>query len=463
MDRTKAGKSIDSHAAHKNIQKSTTLNRRYVHRPSSFTKIKINAGDKATKAAEKKIAVNAETDEAKQALVAAQAAAKAAEEAARKAAEEQAKLAAAEAELSRLEAAAKAAEEKAKAAALDSLQNDTTALEKAQQQAQAKQAEQGQQGQQAQAKKIAVQADTPDLPPAPNPYQAAINRAHKIQVQGDEPTAAEIKEAAIQKSIAETNATYQPLTKKQLRKMTAQDRMHAEASMRAAQIAQKEMVAKDKKAAKAQAAAERQMAKSRKMIAKQTARSLKKADKKTTQTVALSQVAKKLDQGQHITKMQRSMRKASAGKRFLIAFSASAAVVAILGLIVRFNMPDVSVKVAAMQTGIEATYPTYIPRGYQLNAVTTDKENGITMEFGDSEKHTFTINEKKSSWDSNALLNNYVKERWGSNYTALREHGITIYVSDGNATWVNGGLVYNLASENGVLTKKQIKNIVTSL
>lgn len=460
MDRTKAGKSIDSHAAHKNIQKSATLNRRYVHKPSSFTKIKINAGDQTAEKTEKKIAVQADAEEAKQALAAAQAAAKAAEEAAKKAAEEQAKLAAAEAELSRLEAAAKAAEEKAKTAALDSLQNDTTALEQAQKQAQAKQTEQKQQ---AQAKKIAVQADTPDLPPAPNPYQAAINRAHKIQVLGDEPTAAEIKDAAIKKSIAETNATYQPLTKKQLRQMDTQDRMHAEASIRAAQIAQKEMTAKDKKAAKAQAAAERQMAKSRKMIAKQTARSLKKSSKKATQTVALSQVAKKLDQDQHITKMQRSMRKASAGKRFLIAFSASAAVVAILGLIVRFNMPDVSVKVAAMQTGIEATYPTYIPRGYQLSSVTSDKENGITMEFGDSDHHTFTINEKKSSWDSNALLNNYVKERWGSDYTALREHGITIYVSDGNATWVNGGLVYNLASDTGVLTKKQIKNIVTSL
>ena len=459
MDRTKAGKSIDSHAAHKNIQKSTTLNRRYVHKPSSFTKIKISAGDQAEEqqAQAKKIAINAEADKAKEAQAAAQAAAKAAEEAAKKAAEEQAKLAAAEAELSRLEAAAKAAQEKATQAALNSLQNDTTALA----QAQAKQAEQQQQ---AQAKKIAVQADTPDLPPAPNPYQAAINRAHKIQVlDKDEPTAAEIKEAAIKKSIAETNATYQPLSKKQLRQMNIQDRMHAEASMKAAQVAQKEMVTKDKKAAKAQAATERQMAKSRKMVAKQTARALKKSKKGATQTVALSQVAKKLDQDQHITKMQRSMRKASAGKRFLIAFSASAAVVAILGLIVRFNMPDVSVKVAAMQTGIEATYPTYIPRGYQLSSVTSDKENGITMEFGDSDHHTFTINEKKSSWDSNALLNNYVKERWGSDYTALREHGITIYVSDGNATWVNGGLVYNLASDTGVLTKKQIKNIVTSL
>ena len=443
MDRTKAGKSIDSHAAHKNIQKSTTLNRRYVHKPSSFTKIKISAGDQAEEqqAQAKKIAINAEADKAQEAeqkaLAAAQAAAKAAEEAAKKAAEEQAKLAAAEAELSRLEAAAKAAQEKATQAALNSLQNDTTALAQAQKQAQAKQAEQQQQ---AQAKKIAIQADTPDLPPAPNPYQAAINRAHKIQVlDKDEPTAAEIKEAAIKKSIAETNATYQPLSKKQLRQMNMQDRMHAEASMKAAQVAQKEMVVKDKKAAKAQAATERQMAKSRKMV------------------------AKKLDQDQHITKMQRSMRKASAGKRFLIAFSASAAVVAILGLIVRFNMPDVSVKVAAMQTGIEATYPTYIPRGYQLSSVTSDKENGITMEFGDSDHHTFTINEKKSSWDSNALLNNYVKERWGSDYTALREHGITIYISDGNATWVNGGLVYNLASDTGVLTKKQIKNIVTSL
>ncbi len=150
------------------------------------------------------------------------------------------------------------------------------------------------------------------------------------------------------------------------------------------------------------------------------------------------------------------------GKRFVLAFACAAACVAALAFFVNANMPDISVRVAAMQTGIEAAYPSYVPREYSLSNILS--ENGkITMEFSKAGGDKFTLTEEKSSWDSTALLNNYVKPNWQDDYVTTREQGITIYIKNSDATWVNGGILYHLESSNNNLTKKQINSIAVSL
>ena len=126
-------------------------------------------------------------------------------------------------------------------------------------------------------------------------------------------------------------------------------------------------------------------------------------------------------------------------------------------------MPDISLKVAAMQTGIDASYPGYIPRDYTLSGIVSE-EGKITLDFvSNASGDAFSITEEKSSWDSNALLNNYVKEKYGDNYTIVREQGLTIYISGSDAAWANGGIVYKLGANTGALTKKQISSIAASL
>lgn len=181
------------------------------------------------------------------------------------------------------------------------------------------------------------------------------------------------------------------------------------------------------------------------------------------QSVATSEISSSAQNTQKAKKVKKLQNSKNKG-RFLIALAASAACVIALGLVVKLNMPDLSVRVAAMQTGIEATYPSYIPNGFQLSGVSTAKDNTITMDFSGPDNKTFKLTEEKSSWDSNALLNNYVKETWDSDYAVVREQGITIYLSNSDATWVNGGLLYHLTSPSAdTLTKKEIKNLVTSL
>lgn len=162
------------------------------------------------------------------------------------------------------------------------------------------------------------------------------------------------------------------------------------------------------------------------------------------------------------SKHTRAERSSGNGKRFLIAFTCAAACVAALGALINANMPDISVRVAAMQTGIEASYPSYIPRDYSLANINSE-EGKITMDFSGPNGDSFTLVEEKSSWDSNALLNNYVKPTWQEAYTVTHEQGITIYIAGSDAAWVNGGILYTLDASSNNLTKKQIRTIVTSL
>ena len=128
------------------------------------------------------------------------------------------------------------------------------------------------------------------------------------------------------------------------------------------------------------------------------------------------------------------------------------------------NIPDVSVRVAAMQTGIEATYPSYVPMDYSLSDIISE-DGKLTMIFSGPDDARFTLVQEKSSWDSATLLRNYVEPTWGEEYVTTHEQGITIYISNqtNDSTWVNGGIRYSITSEGARLTKKQTRNIVLSL
>lgn len=149
--------------------------------------------------------------------------------------------------------------------------------------------------------------------------------------------------------------------------------------------------------------------------------------------------------------------------RVVLALSCAAAAVFAIIYFVNLNMPDLSLKVAAMQTGIQATYPNYVPRDYTLSDIASE-DGRVTLNFrSTNSNNTFSIVEEGSSWDSNALMTNYVTGNYSEDYTVLREQGITIYIDNNDACWVNGGVLYKLTATAGSLSKKQIKSIATSL
>ncbi len=149
--------------------------------------------------------------------------------------------------------------------------------------------------------------------------------------------------------------------------------------------------------------------------------------------------------------------------RILLATVCSLVTVIGIFFFVQTKMPDITVKVAALQTGIDAAYPSHIPRGYSLDTVTSEKDDSITMTFSNNEDDSFTLTEEKSSWDSTSLLNLFVKSNFSPKYTTLREQGITVYVDNGKAAWVNGGTLFKLTSKGRSLSKEQILNLVASI
>ena len=149
--------------------------------------------------------------------------------------------------------------------------------------------------------------------------------------------------------------------------------------------------------------------------------------------------------------------------RVVLALSCAAAAVFAIAYFVNMSMPDISLRVAAMQTGMDPTYPNYVPRDYNVSSITSE-DGKITMEFKNNvENGAFTLTEEKSSWDTNALVSNFVKETYGEKYTIIREQGLTIYVSGSDAAWVNGGMVYKINTTEGSLTNKQIRSIAVSM
>lgn len=150
-------------------------------------------------------------------------------------------------------------------------------------------------------------------------------------------------------------------------------------------------------------------------------------------------------------------------QRIAAVLSATLAIVILGGYVTYLNMPALSVRVAAAQAGIDAGYPNYRPDGYALNGPVTYSDGKVAMNFkANGGNHKFTIAESKSGWDSEALLDNYITEKAGSDYVPYTERGLTIYTYGNNAAWVNGGILYTIEGD-APLSNSQMRRIATSL
>lgn len=148
---------------------------------------------------------------------------------------------------------------------------------------------------------------------------------------------------------------------------------------------------------------------------------------------------------------------------FLISGAVAIISIALLGYLVYLNLPDLSVRVAAMQTGIENAYPSYVPMNYRLSGLVKEDNGVITMNFVQENGGSFQLIEKKSSWDSATVLSNFVEEKWGSNYVVAKGQGLTVYISGSNAVWVNGGVLYQIEDHDSNLTTDDLHDIAISL
>lgn len=193
---------------------------------------------------------------------------------------------------------------------------------------------------------------------------------------------------------------------------------------------------------------------------------LQPVDKKQSSAVTPASVIKK-------QAIDEAMNKAPAHKappvnrsrrtpRLISLASIALSMLMLVGYFTYINLPNLSVRVAASQAGIDASYPGYRPDGYRLAGVNYD-EGSVSLKFtANAGSHKFTITQQQTNWDSSAVRENYVHANWGDDVVPYSERGLTIYSHGSNAAWVNGGILYTITGD-APLSTSQVRNIATSL
>ncbi|MFZ2125059.1 MAG: hypothetical protein WA087_00695 [Candidatus Saccharimonadales bacterium] len=183
---------------------------------------------------------------------------------------------------------------------------------------------------------------------------------------------------------------------------------------------------------------------------------------KTSQQVkeeAIAEAFRKLEQSK-----QQQTESLKRSKRLVNTVGIIAGLIFIIFLVyfMYINVPSLSMSIAGAQAGISATYPEYRPDGYSQNGPVSYTDGAVVISFkSGSGSSNFAIKQVKSSWDSTAVKDMVAKDSSGE-FITTEERGLTIYSYNGNAAWVNGGILYSI-SGNASLTCDQIRRIATSL
>lgn len=160
---------------------------------------------------------------------------------------------------------------------------------------------------------------------------------------------------------------------------------------------------------------------------------------------------------------QHKTKKAPRFSRFVSLSTASLALLLMAGYFTYVNMPNISVRVAASQAGINATYPSFHPNGYSLNGPIAYNNGQVSMKFASTGgSQTYKITQSRSNWDSSAVKQNYAEPKWGNDVTVVHANGLTIYKHDGDAAWVNGGILYTISGD-APLSDDQTTSLATSM
>lgn len=124
--------------------------------------------------------------------------------------------------------------------------------------------------------------------------------------------------------------------------------------------------------------------------------------------------------------------------------------------------PSFKLQIASARAGFSGSLPTYQPSGFSMQKLSYGT-GVIAMDFrSNSDNRSYSLTQKTSDWDSQALLESFVKPTT-KNYQTVHTGGRTIYIYGNKVvTWVNGGIWYLLQTDSS-LTSKQAIEIAKSI
>lgn len=140
----------------------------------------------------------------------------------------------------------------------------------------------------------------------------------------------------------------------------------------------------------------------------------------------------------------------------------SLSIVVLGGYITYLNYPDLAVRVAASRADVHASLPDYVPDGYRFSGPISYGAGELTFALRSSNDAALHISQQRTEWDSQSLLDNYVRYET-SQYETYRENGLTIYTfGDREAVWVDDGTLYQIESSDQ-LNETELVQVAASI
>lgn len=127
------------------------------------------------------------------------------------------------------------------------------------------------------------------------------------------------------------------------------------------------------------------------------------------------------------------------------------------------NVPNLSMRVAATRAGFAASMPSYKPSGFSFKGPINYSKGQVTVSFkSNTDDRGYSVTERSSNWNSDALLSNFVVAE-NKQYQTYIDRGRTLYIYDGsNATWVDNGVWYQIDGPSD-MTTDQLVRIASSI
>lgn len=127
------------------------------------------------------------------------------------------------------------------------------------------------------------------------------------------------------------------------------------------------------------------------------------------------------------------------------------------------NAPAIEMRVASARSGVNARLPDYKPTGYGIAGAVKSESGKVTVSFKSrTDNKKFNITQSTSNWSSDSLLSNHISKKCSGCYQTYQNEGKTVYIFDNsNATWVNGGVWYQIEG-NASLTSDQLLRLANS-
>lgn len=127
------------------------------------------------------------------------------------------------------------------------------------------------------------------------------------------------------------------------------------------------------------------------------------------------------------------------------------------------NLPNLNMRLASSKAGFSAKMPDYKPSGFSYGKLSY-APGTVTVDFNasDNSGEQFSLSQKTSSWDSQALLYNFVTTK-DKTYQTYERAGRTVYLYGTDAaTWVDNGVWYTIDG-GGSLNKQELIDVATSI